>query len=502
MFAKKFMQFLWGVLVSNLFNVLTMLVLTWKYAPKDVAISTLFATAANFGLLLGTLGLDQYFIRAFNGKTSAVAKSKLLRLCIIPPLLFCGVFLAALTLQEEESVSSFLLGSGDGLLLPLCAFSVVLGITERFAQLSLRMAESGNLFSTAISAKAVINTVVVWGFAYNLPTYTGIIAGILVSQIASTALSIAFYPSIWKFVFKRGPSTEANLKEGLEGLKEDSQESPQTDLKSELKSDLKTALKFSWPFIPAYIFTWGVQNLDRYFLKEHISISELGQYLIAVKIAGIAKIAQTAFTTFFIPAAFKDAEYLSKDELAVRYGRLFRFSYDTSFLGLAVLTLFSSKITMALGPDYQSIDTLVPILLFVPAITLLSEIPNVGINLSNKTGFHILASSISVLILCGSLWVLVPGFKAEGAAVSVFITALVFFGCRYCFGIGGFSLKFSKVHFLLSLSLISAYLFVNLYAGESITVSLFFVAAQFFMAKNSLAELPSKIPMDYFKSGR
>jgi O-antigen/teichoic acid export membrane protein len=104
-------------------------------------------------------------------------------------------------------------------------------------------------------------------------------------------------------------------------------------------------------------------------------------------------------------------------------------------LAFCLAGLLSWVVIFVLPPKYDAVRWIVVSCLGFPLLYTLSETTVVGIGISRRTGFAMLAAASSFAINLVGNWLLIPHYGAAGAAVSTCVSFWVFFLLRTEFSI-------------------------------------------------------------------
>lgn len=181
---------------------------------------------------------------------------------------------------------------------------------------------------------------------------------------------------------------------------------------------LKTLLFYSLPLVPASLSFTIMLFTDRWFIKEYLSLSELGIYGVGYKFSSIVVLISTAFSMALSPIIFnryKD-ENVQKD-----ISRIFNLFIGAGMFCIFLISFFSKE-TIEIFTDIKFHDAqyLMPIFYFTVGISTLTMF-SVGLQIEKKT------KTIAFIAILGAIFnlilnlILVPKFGMYGAATATFI---------------------------------------------------------------------------------
>lgn len=402
MTPKKIAAFALGPLAGAALGFLTLPIITWFFSQEDIGRLALLNVVTSFSTLLFTLGLDQAYVREFH---EAKSRPALFKTTLLPGLFLLLISLAVL-LSFDNVISKWLFDIDSLLLSAMVAVVVLSTFIARFLSLILRMNEQGFAYSMSQVLPKLLLLLIIGGYVIFAANKN--ITNLVLANVAATLLVCIVYA--WN-----------TRKEWLAGLKE------AIDY-----SYLKKLLDFGLPLIFGGLAFWGLTATDKILLKELSSYEQLGLYSVAVSFAAAATIFQSIFSTVWAPTVYKWAaagEGLDKIHKVNRY------------VLLAVIVLFSLAgllswvVTLILPGNYAAVQWILIPCLGYPLLYTLSETTVVGLGITRRSGFAMLAAIIAFVINLLGNWWLIPSLGATGAAISTCVSFWFFFVLRTEFAI-------------------------------------------------------------------
>lgn len=355
-----------------------------------------------FSILLFSLGLDQSYVREFHEVDN---KPALLKRAMLPGLLLLVVVLLVL-LSLGGTLAGWLFGVDYWHLSVLVAFAIVASYIARFLSLVLRMNERGLAYSMSQLLPKLLLLVIIGAY---------IVAGAdkdLTNLVLANTAAIVFVCAIY------GWNTRM---EWLDGIR------------TKVDADqLKSMLRFGLPLILGGLAFWGLTAIDKVFLRTLANFEELAVYSVSVSFAAAASILQSVFSTVWAPMVYKWARTGTGLE---NVHKVSRYILALVVLGFALAGLFSWVVTFFLPENYAAVQWIVVSCIGFPLLYTLSETTVVGIGISRRSSFSMLAAIIAFAISLIGNWWLIPIFGAAGAAVSTCVAFWVFFFLRTEFSI-------------------------------------------------------------------
>ncbi|TDO50236.1 O-antigen/teichoic acid export membrane protein [Idiomarina sp. 017G] len=356
----------------------------------------------SFGVLLFSLGLDQAYVREFHEREN---KPALLKQASFPGLVLLILTLLGL-LCFGGVISELLFGISAVHLSLLVALALLASFISRFLSLVLRMNERGLAYSMSQLLPKLLLVVLV-GLYVLLEADKTLTNLVLATTASFVTVTLVFAWNTRDEWLKAIPAP--------------------FDL-----SEVKSLLRFGLPLILGGLAFWGLTALDKVFLRTLSSFEELAVYSVSVSFAAAATIFQSVFSTVWAPTVYK---WASSGKGLENVEKTTRFVLAIVVLLFCLVGLFSWIVTYFLPPAYKPVQWIVVSCLGFPLLYMLSETTVVGIGISRRSSFAMLAALIAFGVnVIGNLW-LIPLFGAKGAAVSTCVSFLFFFILRTEFSI-------------------------------------------------------------------
>lgn len=402
MTPRKIASFALGPIGSAALGFITLPIVTWFFSQEDVGRISMLSVAISFSVLLYTLGLDQAYVREFHESDNT---PKLLKTTLLPGLVLLTLSLAILF--SFDNIISIWLFEIDSLSLSIMvATIIILSFIIRFLSLILRMNEQGLAYSMSqLLPKLLLVLIIV---SYVVFAAEKSITNLVLAHLISTVFVFLIY-------------TWTTRKEWLLAFKQTID-----------YSYSKRLLQFGVPLIFGGLAFWGLTATDRVLLKELSDFKQLGLYSVSVSFATAAAILQSVFSTIWAPTVYKWAS--TNDGLENIY-RVNRYILLLVIILFCLAGCFSWVVTWILPEQYNEARWILISCLGYPLLYTLSETTVVGIGITRRSSFSMLASIIAFVVNLLGNWWLIPLFGAAGAAVSTCISFWIFFLLRTEFSI-------------------------------------------------------------------
>ena len=444
MTRNKILGYAVGPIGAAMIGFITLPIITWFYSVEDVGRISMLQVVVSFSLLLFCLGLDQAYVREYYEHET---KPKLFKTALLPGFILSLLVFITIFIIDTQLISKWLYNISSAYLSIVSIACFLLSLVSRFLSLILRMEERALAYSMSQLLPKVLFLIfiltTVWlGFkkdAYNLIT---------AHTLSITAVFLVF---AWN-----------TRKEWMKALK----------YKIDLK-ELNHLLSFGLPLVIGGLASWGLDVMDKLFLRTMSTFSELGVYSVAVSISGVASIFAGIFNTIWAPMVYKwvnDGVDLAKiDEISEHLLAAIYF--------VAVLSgCFSWILPHFLPKEYMAIQYLITTCLLGPLFYTLSETTAVGITITRKTKLSMMASIGAMLVNLIGNYALVPKMGAVGAAISTAISFWVFYILRTEFSCHIWrKTSNSKSYFIITLLLVVSIFHTAVYQESKIFIVIWIV---------------------------
>lgn len=408
-----------GPVGSGLLGFLSLPIITWFYSVEDVGRISMLQIFTSFSVLFFCLGLDQAYVREYHESKN---KPALLKTVILPSLLFSTIFFSIILLWNNQLISKLMFDIPSAYLSVLVALCFVIALISRFLSLVLRMQERSFAFSMSqllpklIFILIIVNTV--W-FNFSRDTYNLITAN-------ATSIILACLIFFWN-----------TRSEWIAALQE------KIDL-----TELKQLLHFGLPLVVGGLAAWGLNVMDKLFLRHYSSYSELGIYSVTMSVAAVVTIFSGIFNTIWAPMVYKwiaNGEY-NDEKIKPVLNYLLMFIY----FFIVLSGLFSWVVPYFLPEQYSSIQYLLPMCLLAPMFYTLSEVTGIGVAISKRTKLAMLCSFIAMLASAILNYFLVKDWGAKGATIATTTAFLIFWVIKtYISNIVWNKIYYKRIFFIL-----------------------------------------------------
>lgn len=181
--------------------------------------------------------------------------------------------------------------------------------------------------------------------------------------------------------------------------------------------ELRTMLAYGLPLIPSALSGWALALVDRIILSRLGSLSQVGQYAVANRLALLLMIGMTAFLFALSPFLLSTYSEDPEQEKAARGRTLTYLTFILAFVGLA-LTLFAKEIIEVVAPKFDDAYLTVGPLALGTALYGISTLLTTGLAIVRKT-VQLAALAVGAALLNVALnFALIPPFGIVGAGLA------------------------------------------------------------------------------------
>lgn len=435
-FIKSFFQFSMGQWIAAFISFITTPIITWLIIPAEFGKASMFTLAFNLLLNIALLGVDQSFVRMFYERPEDDRRN-LFWESLLPSLTVGFVIFIVIGFFWKKL--SFILFGDYMHFLPvfLLGITVLVGVVERFATLTVRMKKRGIAFSALRIVNGITNAAFTILYALFVSrTFYAVIVGLFFSHIASALLAIYF---------------ERDLLFGK--------------LKIDFGS-ISAIIKYGLPFVPAFLIIWLFQSIDRLALRNYCDFTEIGLYSAAFKVVAVMNLIQAGFTTFWTPVSFES--YEKDPESTGIFDKTSLFIAVAMFVFGMLIIVFKDAIFLLLESSYRQAAGISAFLILMPIMYTVSEVTVVGINFKKKTHWHMLIAAVSAGFNIFGNMLLVPLYGARGAALSTGLSYIIFFCMRTFISKSLYKVDYHLKKFFSATFVFVVVAFINTFTGNTI----------------------------------
>lgn len=189
------------------------------------------------------------------------------------------------------------------------------------------------------------------------------------------------------------------------------------------RSKLRQMLNYSRPVLLAEGLYWAMGTLGALLLTAWHGLESMAVYALAIAIGSVGGIAGQVFNTLWLPEVYR--RHQQDQELCWLPNRARQIVW-LALAFVALGTLASTSLWWLLPNHYEQLPWLVAATLLKPILMALQRVTAIGIELQRATWVSPLAMLLALLAQLAMAWLLIPGYGAAGAVVSLLVSVVVF----------------------------------------------------------------------------
>lgn len=441
---NKILAYALGPIGSGILGLVSLPIITWFFSIEDVGRISMLQVVVSFSVLLFCLGLDQAYVREYHETNET---PELLKLTLLPGLLLTIVAYSLIFTIDSSLISRWLYEIPSVYLSIISITCLIVSIISRFLSLVLRMQEQALAYSMSQLLPKIIFLIfivsTVWlGFKKDIYTLV-------------TAHFLSIFSVFLIFSWNTRKEWIASLKYKFNWRR------------------FKPLFLFGLPLVIGGLASWGLNVMDRLFLRSLSTFSELGVYSVTMSIASIATVFSSIFNTIWAPLVYK---WVKTDDVNLsKIDDISEHLLATIYFIIVLSGLFSWILPYFLPKEYATIQYLITPCLLAPLFYTLSETTAVGIAIARKTSYSMFASIFAMVANALGNYLLIPQIGALGAAISTAISFWLFYILRTELSAKAWrniprKSTYTAITVLLLVVILSSTLFLNKYEFISIWV--------------------------------
>jgi O-antigen/teichoic acid export membrane protein len=178
---------------------------------------------------------------------------------------------------------------------------------------------------------------------------------------------------------------------------------------------VREILRFSWPFLPAGVGCFLINNGDRFFLLRYCSAEEVGVYSLGYKLAmAVVLVSRTPPGMVWSARMYDAAQQENAPEI---FGRVFtRMLAAYVFIGMA-LCFFQNEVVFWLAGDrYRGAAAVIAPVVLAYFFSTVSDLMDGGLYVTRRTDLKPYVTLLSAVVVVVLYVLLIPPFGMMGAA--------------------------------------------------------------------------------------
>ncbi len=183
-------------------------------------------------------------------------------------------------------------------------------------------------------------------------------------------------------------------------------------------------LRYSTPQVISSTAAFASLYIDRLFVKELLSLDDLGVYGVGARIASLVALLMAGFQSGYIPLVFQNH---AAPETPAQMARAFRYFLVGGMTIALFLSGYSRELLWLFATEqYQGAWPIIPVLATAMMLAnMYIFVP--GVFIAKRTGYVAAANVCAALLNAVCILVLLPRFGMIGAALSTLVSSLLLF---------------------------------------------------------------------------
>lgn len=229
---------------------------------------------------------------------------------------------------------------------------------------------------------------------------------------------------------------------------------------------LKEMSRYSLPMVPAVVAGWVNINASRFIILQYLSLSDIGIYSLAVKIASLLSLVESAFVMAWGPFMW---EIFEKSDHKIIYKKVMKLVTLGTFIIVSLLAIWSKDVVLLLStPEYIASASLIGLIGFSLGLRITNQTTMLGAGISKRTEYNTLATIIGISANIAALFVLVPTLGLLGVVISLLVGSTVTTGIGWHFSEKLYYIGFSKTYYVIAYIVTLLVVVISIYNQEFI----------------------------------
>jgi len=180
---------------------------------------------------------------------------------------------------------------------------------------------------------------------------------------------------------------------------------------------LKKLLLFSLPLVPAVFALYGSEFLNRIIMLKYMTLSSIGIFAVALKVASAFALLRLAFRLTWEPFIYANLKRIDHKKQIVR---IYKMTTILLCFLVCTITLFSKEILYVITTrDYFAAASIIGVLSIYFVFDILLDMIGIGPRIVHKTIFDSVSRILGVIVSVLSMLFLIPLYGVMGAALSL-----------------------------------------------------------------------------------
>ncbi len=383
-FAKSFLLYGLASGLSKSFLILLVPIYTQVFSTSEYGILDILTGFVALMVIVGMLQLESGVARYYYEEVG-IERKRLISTTFWSITGF-SILLALLLSLDASFFSEYLFNRADlESIFTACCFLVPLSICFNFLVFLLRYEQKPLIYFLFIIAQVVITILSILYFIYYLDLgLHAVVYGQLVGMILPLLGLLYYFKDQIYLVWDN--------------------------------AIIVKLLRYSIPLIPSVAINWANVYMGRFIMLKYLSMSELGIYSLAVRIATVFSLLEVAFTLTWGPFFWRT--YLEKKNQEL-YKHIFNVLCIVVFFIVISGGLFSKEIISMLSNEkYSDSSEILGLLLLTYGVMIFVQLVGMGPAIAKKTFYNPLLAGLGLLVNVFLLLALIGPLGVKGVAIA------------------------------------------------------------------------------------
>lgn len=193
--------------------------------------------------------------------------------------------------------------------------------------------------------------------------------------------------------------------------------------------ELRRMLSYGIPLVPTALSMWALTFVDRLLLENLGSLTEVGNYAMANRLASVPLLVVTAFATAFAPFALDLRTRAPERERAIRGRVLTALVVVLALVGTA-LSVFAREALAVLAPPFEDAANTVGLLCLGTLLYGIASVVMLEISIARRTRIFAAYTAVGAVVNVALNVVLIPPLGTVGAGIAT-VAAFVVMAIGY-----------------------------------------------------------------------
>lgn len=392
--------------VNLIIGFLSIIITTRLLTPEVYGLVNLFMASADALMYIISMGLDGALLRFYVEPPSKNTTNQLMYRCLVTSALFALLLGSGITLTIGDYASCAIFGFPCKVLTALLFMYSLERLILRILNISFRMSFNSfhyNIQNILLNCAMRI-TVIIGSFFFSEGFYI-----VLLITVVYCCLAVIYLVAQRKNILPYDESGSLNFSIQWKGFAE--------------------FYKYAALNSPLYFVTYINNLLTLEVIRIFSGSAAVGIFSSTSIFSSIVAALSGGFSTYWLAYVYNNYKTEQRS-----IAKMHSYSVLIVIVLASLLVLFRDAIYLFIGDDYHESKLFYSLILVAPLLNFILITTSVGIGVSKKNQYTLIASVVSVLINLGGCWLFLPVFGVVGAAIANAIAGIVRYFMLTLFG--------------------------------------------------------------------